>query len=87
MADGRWESDLEREPSGISSRRLWRLRKRHQYVDAELRAVAGVDEVELCYLFNGERAYRRRLPDRAVAVRAAAEKRGELEREGWVFHW
>jgi hypothetical protein len=63
------------------------LRKRHQYVDAELRTVAGADDVELCYLFSGERALTRRWPNRALAVREAAEKRAELEREGWVFHW
>jgi hypothetical protein len=87
MSDTRSESESDREPSGQRSQRLWRLRKRHQHVDALLRAVAGVGDVELCYLFNGEAAYRRRWPTRALAVQEAAEKRAELEREGWVFHW
>ena len=75
------------EPSGERGQRLWRLRKLHHAVDAELRSAAGCDDVELRYLFNGERAYRRRWPNRALAVQAAGEKRAELEREGWVFHW
>jgi hypothetical protein len=77
------EGDLSGEPS----QRLWRLRKRHHYVDAELRALAGVDDVELRYLYDGEKAYRRRWANRALAVNDATEKRANLEREGWVFHW
>ncbi len=77
----------ETEPSREHSQRLWRLRKLHHAVDAELRFAAGGDDVELCYLYDGERAYRRRWANRALAVQAAGEKRAELEREGWVFHW
>ena len=51
------------------------------------RSAAGCDDVELRFLYNGERAYGRRWPNRALAVQEATEKRAELEREGWVFHW
>jgi hypothetical protein len=87
MSDTQARTRPEGTSSGESIQRLWRLRKRHHYVDAELRALAGMDDVELRYLFNGERAYNRRWPDRALAVQEAADKRAELEREGWVFHW
>jgi hypothetical protein len=68
------------------SKRLWRLRKLHQYVDAELtETVAG--GVEIRFLYNGELSYRRRWETTALAVEEAARKRAELEREGWSFHW
>ena len=61
------------------SKRLWRLRKLHDTVDAE--------QIELKMFYNGELAYVRRLATRAEAISEAASKRAELEREGWNFHW
>ena len=85
MSDSRSETVPERAQSGERGLRLWRLRKLHQSVDAELSA--GIEDVELRFLYNGEIAYGRRRPNRALAVQEATEKRAELEREGWVFHW
>ncbi|HEV8346986.1 MAG TPA: hypothetical protein VGQ16_10450 [Vicinamibacterales bacterium] len=62
--------------------RLWRLRKRQQSIDAILR-----DRVMLEFVLNGKRVTIRRWPSRAQAVRAATEKRKELERAGWATHW
>lgn len=67
-------------------RRLWRLRKRHDQIDAQLVAL-GDRRVELQFLFNAELVYRRRWSRRAPAVAAATDKRGELERSGWTAHW
>jgi hypothetical protein len=69
-----------------SSHRLWRLRKRDKYVDAELRGVDG-DVVEIRFLLNGERTYKRQWPTRGEALAEAAERRAELERQGWMEHW
>jgi hypothetical protein len=75
--------------SPVTSRqgeRLWRLRKLHQQVDAELRD----DEdggVEVRFLYKGEIVYRRRWRGRALAVAEASKKREELERAGWNAHW
>ena len=66
--------------------RIWRLRKRHQSVDAELHPKGG-SETELRFLYNGEVAYARTCPSRSDALEEAAAKRAELEREGWMFHW
>ena len=66
--------------------RVWRMRKLHQYVDAEL-VDTGEAGVELQFFYNGERAYSRRWPTRERALNEAAEKRAELERDGWMFHW
>jgi hypothetical protein len=77
---------VESESMSAAGQRVWRLRKLHQSVDAELRE-DGDGGVELRFLLNGECSYSRRWPTRALAVAEAAEKRAELEREGWMFHW
>ena len=87
MSDPRTDDAAPQPPAGERSQRLWRLRKLHHSVDAELSSGPEGDSVELRYLYDGERAYRRRWPTRALAVREATHKRAELEREGWVFHW
>jgi hypothetical protein len=68
-----------------ANRRLWRLRKLHQYVDAEIHGEEGSFEVQ--FFYNGELAYGRRCASRASALAEAAGKRAELERDGWTFHW
>jgi hypothetical protein len=66
-------------------RRLWRLRKQYQWVDAVLLEAA--DEVELRVSYNGEVAYVRRHPTRALAVADAEARRADLERDAWMPHW
>jgi hypothetical protein len=70
--------------------RLWRLRKRQQSIDAIVReadGAAGNAEVTLEFVMNGRRLTARNWPSRAQAVKAATEKRTELERAGWADHW
>ena len=67
--------------------RLWRLRKLHHYVDAELRGREEEGRVELHFFYNGESTYARQLATRALAMAEASAKRAELERDGWMFHW
>ena len=69
-----------------AGRRVWRLRKLHQSIDATL---ADLEDggVRLQFLLNGEVMYTRRWPTRARALTEAASRRGELEREGWMPHW
>jgi hypothetical protein len=68
-------------------RRLWRLRKVHQYLDAEVAEQAASNGVLLRFLFNGELSYQRLCATIGAAHEEAAAKRGELERQGWTFHW
>lgn len=70
-----------------AGQRLWRLRKLHQYVDAEVRESADAMGVEIQFFYNGECAYSRRWPTRDLALVEAAHKRAELERDGWMAHW
>jgi len=67
--------------------RLWRVRKRQHSVDAIVREADGDTEVTLEFVMNGKRVTARKWPSRAAAVRAATEKRKELERAGWATHW
>jgi hypothetical protein len=69
------------------AQRLWRLRKLHDHVDAELTGQAADGGVGVQFFYNGELTYARQLPTRALAVAEAAARRAELEREGWMFHW
>ena len=69
-----------------ASQRLWRMRRLHHFVDAEIGAVTD-GGVELSYAYNGELTYRRRWSTREQAMDEAAAKRAELERDGWMFHW
>jgi len=68
------------------AKRLWRLRKLHQYVDAEL-ADDRPGLVEIRFLYNGALAYTRQWDTIALAIEEASLKRAELERDGWMFHW
>jgi hypothetical protein len=66
--------------------RIWRLRKHHHAVDAELReAPAGDFCVQ--FFYDGVLTYERRWPTRALALTDAADRRVELERIGWMAHW
>jgi hypothetical protein len=70
-----------------SALRIWRLRKRNLYVDAELRQVEGTSEFELLVYYGTTLTSSRRCATRAEAVDEARGRRAELEREGWTFHW
>jgi len=65
--------------------RLWRMRRRRDHIDATL-AAAG-HGWELTYLRNDKPMLAWRYVDDAEARRDAADRRRELERAGWVFHW
>jgi hypothetical protein len=69
-----------------AARRLWRLRKLHHYVDAEL-IEKGAGRAAVQVFYNGALAYCREWPSRGLALDHAAGKRAELERGGWTFHW
>ena len=66
---------------------MWRLRKLHQFVDAELSDREQSDGFDLQFFYNGKFSYSRHCATRESALREAADKRAELERDGWMFHW
>jgi hypothetical protein len=70
----------------VAEQRIWRLRKRHQTVDAELHEHEGA-AAEIRFVLNGTVSYARSHPSRTAALSEASAKRAELERDGWLFHW
>jgi hypothetical protein len=70
----------------MRTERLWRLRKRQQSIDALLRG-ASARGVTLEFVLNGRRVTAREWPTRGQAIKAATERRHELERAGWATHW
>lgn len=66
--------------------RLWRIRKRHQSIDAIVRP-ADDGTVHLQFMLNGNLIHSRRWPTRADADAAADAKLRELQRAGWATHW
>lgn len=67
--------------------RIWRLRKRHLYVDATLRPVADTGEWDLEVYYGLTLTSSKRCATRNEAVDEGRARRAELEREGWTFHW
>jgi hypothetical protein len=67
--------------------RIWRLRKRNLYVDAELTHVPDSEAWMLNIYYGTTLTSSRRCDTRADAVAEGRARRAELEREGWTFHW
>jgi hypothetical protein len=67
------------------SQRMWRMRKRHQAIDATLAASDGV--WELTFWRNRKPMLMWRYADQDEARSEAERRRGELERSGWTSHW
>jgi|SRR6187399_1900341 len=79
--------ELDSDMDHADDLRIWRLRKRNLYVDAELKQVHGTDEWDLCVYYGTTLTSSRRCATRTEAVAEAKARRAELEREGWTFHW
>ena len=67
------------------SRRLWRMRKRHQAIDATLSPAGAV--WELTFWRNHKPMLMWRYPDQREARAEADARRIDLERAGWTSHW
>ena len=73
--------------TSVNDLRIWRLRKRNLYVDAELRQVDGTPQFDVLVYYGETLTSSHRCDTRADAVAVAKARRAELEREGWTFHW
>ena len=68
-----------------SGRRLWRVRKRHDHIDATLAPTAG--RWELAYAHNDKPMVVWRYTEQHEAQTDAEARRRQLERAGWTNHW
>jgi hypothetical protein len=65
--------------------RVWRARKNHTWIDAQLRA--SDDRFELRFFYDGNLVFSRSWPTRETALADAARQLRELQRAGWNTHW
>ena len=65
--------------------RLWRMRRRHEHIDATL-SVSG-PPWELMFVRNRRPMLMWRFPDQGAARTEAEARRRALERAGWTSHW
>ena len=67
--------------------RVWRARKHHTWIDAQLKPAAGATGFELQFFYDGNLVLTRICPTREAAVAHAERQLGELQRAGWNSHW
>lgn len=67
--------------------RLWRVRKHHVWIDAQLHDAADGAGVDLRFFYDGELIISSRLPTRTDAQAEADRRLRELQRAGWNTHW
>ena len=65
--------------------RLWRVRKDHTWIDAQIRDCP--DGVEVGFSYDGARVFARRFSTRDLAVNEADRTLQDLQRAGWTTHW
>jgi hypothetical protein len=69
----------------MTTERVWRVRKNHTSIDAQVSDwEAGV---EIRYFYDGEPVFSRRFATRELAEADAAVRLRDLERAGWNSHW
>jgi hypothetical protein len=69
------------------SERVWRARKNHTWIDAQLRPAANAAGFELQFFYDGALVLSRVLRTREDAVAHADRQLRELQRAGWNSHW
>ena len=67
--------------------RIWRVRKNHMWIDAQLRDGPDSTGVEVQFFYDGTLVLARQWPSRERALAHAADRLRELQRAGWVTHW
>jgi hypothetical protein len=73
------------EPANTLTRRLWRLRRRHDHLDASLEAAG--ERWDLTFALNDRTLLTTSFSSREAAVGDAETRRKELVRAGWNLHW
>ena len=69
----------------MTTDRLWRGRKDHTWIDAQVREREGAIEVR--YFYEGEPVLSQHWATRQLALTDAAARLRDLQRAGWTTHW
>jgi hypothetical protein len=67
--------------------RVWRVRKHHVWIDAQLHAADDRTGVELQFFYDGQLLLASRWATREQALADASTRLRELQRAGWNTHW
>jgi hypothetical protein len=67
--------------------RVWRVRKNHTWIDAQVRASGEAGASEVQFYYDGVLVFARQWPTREAALTHAADQLRELQRSGWNTHW
>jgi hypothetical protein len=67
------------------AQRVWRVRKNHTWIDAQV--VEDAAGIEVGFTYDGARVYARRFPTRDLALVEADRVLRDLQRAGWSTHW
>jgi hypothetical protein len=70
-----------------TAERVWRVRKNHTWIDAQVRDCADPAGAEIQFFYDGALLFARRWPSREDALAHAADQLRELQRAGWNTHW
>jgi hypothetical protein len=73
------------EPANTLTSRLWRLRRRHDHLDASIEPVG--DAWDLTFALNDRALLTTSFSSRDAAVDDAEMRKRELVRAGWNQHW
>jgi hypothetical protein len=74
------------QPSDLAER-VWRVRKNHTWIDAQLRDRGETTGFDVRFFYDGSLVFSQRWPTRDAALGCAAGYLRELQRAGWVTHW
>jgi len=72
---------------GDLAERVWRVRKDHTWIDAQLHDGTQAPGVEVRFFYDGTLVLAQRCPTRDEALACAAGYLHDLQRAGWVTHW
>jgi hypothetical protein len=67
--------------------RIWRARKSHAWIDAQVRDCGDSPGAEVRFYYDGALVLAQRWATRDDAIRCANGHLKELQRAGWVTHW
>lgn len=66
--------------------RVWRARKNHTWIDAQLRPSSDAS-FEIRFFYDGDLVFSRSWPTRDAALDHASRQLRDLQRAGWNMHW